>query len=75
MNLYFFLDFGGRTMGYYKDLPHTGGIVFSEEEDKLEKLFKMLIKELANRKRKFSEYGVGTLKAYMEMTNEKKYQL
>lgn len=70
VNLYF-LDFGGRTMGYYKDLPHTGGIVFSEEEDKLEKLFKMLVKELANRKRKFSEYGVGTLKAYMEMTSEK----
>lgn len=67
----YFLDFGGRTMGYYKDLPHTGGIVFSEEEDKLEKLFKMLVKELATRKRKFSEYGVGTLKAYMEITHKK----
>lgn len=67
----YILDFGGRTMGYYQDLPHTGGVVFSEEEDKLEKLFKMLTKELANRKRKFSEYGVGTLHAYMDTSGEK----
>jgi S-DNA-T family DNA segregation ATPase FtsK/SpoIIIE len=70
VNLYI-LDFGGRTMGYYKYLPHTGGVIFSEESDKLDKLFKMLKKELDNRKKKFSEYGVGTLKAYMEATNAK----
>ena len=70
VNLYI-LDFGGRTMGYYKYLPHTGGVIFSEEADRLDKLFKLLRKELESRKKKFSEYGVGTLKAYMEASKKK----
>ncbi|GKX28623.1 type VII secretion protein EssC [Vallitalea longa] len=70
VNLYL-LDFGGRTMGYYQYLPHTGGVIFSEESDKLDKLFKLLKKELDSRKKKFSEYGVGTLKAYMEASKKK----
>ncbi len=70
VNIYI-LDFGGRTMGYYQDLPHVGGTIFSEDEDKVNKLFKMLLKELAHRKKQFSEYGVGTLNAYMEASKQK----
>ncbi|HOQ02068.1 MAG TPA: type VII secretion protein EssC [Acetivibrio clariflavus] len=70
LNLYF-LDFGGRTMGYYNELPHTGGVVFSDDSDKLDKLLKMLVKELEARKRRFSEYGVGNLQSYLEISNSK----
>lgn len=69
VNLYL-LDFGGRTMGYYSELPHTGGVIFSDDEDKLDKLFRMLTKELESRKRKFAEYGVGTLQSYMQISGE-----
>jgi S-DNA-T family DNA segregation ATPase FtsK/SpoIIIE len=70
LNLYL-LDFGGRTMGYYNELPHTGGVIFSDEADKLDKLFRMLTKELENRKRKFAEYGVGSLQSYMQISGRK----
>lgn len=70
LNLYF-LDFGGRTMGYYNELPHTGGVLFSDDADKLDKLFKLLSKELEIRKRKFAEYGVGSLQAYMQISGKK----
>lgn len=69
VNLYL-LDFGGRTMGYYGELPHTGGVIFSDDGDKLDKLFRMLAKELENRKRKFAEYGVGNLQSYMQISGE-----
>lgn len=67
VNLYL-LDFGGRTMGYYSGLPHTGGVIFSDDGDKLDKLFRMLTKELESRKRKFAEYGVGNLQSYMQIS-------
>lgn len=67
VNLYL-LDFGGRTMGYYNELPHTGGVIFSDDADKLDKLFRMFSKELESRKRKFSEYGVGSLQSYMQIS-------
>lgn len=70
VNIYI-LDFGGRTMGYFHELPHVGGIVFSDDADKMDKLFKLLTKELENRKKMFAEYGVGTLKSYMEATGNK----
>jgi len=67
VNLYL-LDFGGRTMGYYSSLPHIGGVIFSDDGDKLDKLFRMFTKELESRKRKFAEYGVGTLQSYMQIS-------
>lgn len=70
LNIYI-MDFGGRTMGYYNELPHVGGVVFSDDEDKINKLFKMLFKELESRKKMFSEYGVGTLSSYMEASKTK----
>lgn len=69
LNIYI-LDFGGRTMAYYQELPHVGGVIFSTDEDKLNKLIKMLTKELENRKRMFSDYGVGSLSSYMEASGK-----
>jgi S-DNA-T family DNA segregation ATPase FtsK/SpoIIIE len=70
INIYI-LDLGGRTMGYFCDLPHVGGVVFADDADKLEKLLKMLNRELENRKKTFSEIGVGNIRAYMEATGRK----
>lgn len=68
-NIYI-IDFGGRTMGVFSDLPHVGGIVYGEDEEKLYKLFKLLFKEIENRKRKFSDIGVNSLAAYKKSTGE-----
>lgn len=70
VNIYI-ADFGGRTMGYYNELPHVGGVVFSDNEEGIGKLFKLFSKELESRKKQFSEYGVGNLKAYMETDGAK----
>ncbi len=70
INIYI-LDLGGRTMGYFGDLPHVGGVVYADDTDKLEKLLRLLNRELESRKKTFSEIGVGNIKAYMESTKHK----
>lgn len=70
INIYI-LDLGGRTMGYFGDLPHVGGVVYADDADKLEKLLRLLNRELESRKKRFSEIGVGNIKAYMESTGKK----
>ncbi|HWP97445.1 MAG TPA: type VII secretion protein EssC [Syntrophomonadaceae bacterium] len=70
VNLYI-LDFGGRTMNVFNELPHLGGIVFDDQAEKLQKLFKLIKKEMENRKRRFSDIGVSSLQAYRQATDEK----
>lgn len=70
INIYI-LDLGGRTMGYFSELPHVGGIVYADDTDKLEKLLRLLNRVLEDRKKTFSEIGVGNIKAYMESTGKK----
>jgi len=65
LNLYI-LDYGGRTLSVFASLPHVGSVLTVDDEDKLKKLMRMLLKELDKRKRLFAEKSVGTLKAYHE---------
>lgn len=65
VNIYI-IDFGSRAMGVFSDLPHLGGVVFPEEDEKLSKLSKLLMKELNHRKIKFSEFGVSNLISYIK---------
>ncbi len=64
------LDFGGRTMGLFSELPHLGGVVLPEDEEKLSKLLKLLTKELESRKRSFSDIGVSSMPAYRKAKGE-----
>ena len=64
------MDFGGWSMGTFKDFPHVGGIVNDNEEEKIEKLARMILKELEVRKKKFAELGVGNINAYKSETCE-----
>jgi len=66
VNMYI-LDFAGRTMAYFNHLPHVGDVVFAEDEMKIKKLFKMIKKELVERKTAFSSLGVNNLKTYIEV--------
>lgn len=70
VNLYL-MDFGGWSLGIFKDFPHVGGVVYDNEDVRLEKLVQMIERRLFERKTKFSDIGVGSLRAYMQATGEK----
>jgi DNA segregation ATPase FtsK/SpoIIIE, S-DNA-T family len=65
LNIYI-MDFGGRTFNIFSDLPHVGGIVMGDEDEKLSKLMKLLKKEIDKRKRLFSDRGVSNLASYRQ---------
>ena len=64
LNIYI-ADFGARILGTFHKAPHAGDVVFDDNEDKTNKLMSMIVKELAKRKIKFSQKGVGTFKDYV----------
>lgn len=63
LNLYA-LDFGGRNLGYLSELPHTGGVVFDDEEEKLTALSSVLQDLIAERKRIFADNNCSTFADY-----------
>lgn len=67
----YIMDFGGWNMGLFKDFPHIGGIANDNESEKIEKLVRLLIRELELRKHKFAEQGVGNIQAYKDISGEK----
>lgn len=70
VNLYL-ADFGGWSLGIFKDFPHVGGVVYDNDEIRLCKLVQMIERRLFERKEKFSDIGVGSLQAYAQATGEK----
>ncbi len=63
LNLYA-MDFGGRNLGYLSNLPHTGGVVFSDDESKLSELAYTLQNIIDERKRVFADNNCGTFTDY-----------
>lgn len=63
LNLYA-MDFGGRNLGYLTDLPHTGGVVFADDENKLSELASVLHDIIDERKRIFADNNCGTFTDY-----------
>lgn len=63
LNLYV-LDFGGRNLGYLSALPHTGGVVFAGEENKISELAVVLNSIIEERKRIFADNNCGTFADY-----------
>ncbi|MDR2180687.1 MAG: type VII secretion protein EssC [Synergistaceae bacterium] len=64
------LDFGTWGMKIFEGLPHTLLVADSNDADKVKKAEEYLLSELASRKQRFAEQGVGTLDAYREVTGE-----
>jgi S-DNA-T family DNA segregation ATPase FtsK/SpoIIIE len=63
VNIYL-LDFSAETLRAFAQAPHVGDVVFAFEKDKIDNLFKMLVEELASRKKLFADYG-GDYISYM----------
>ncbi|WP_234121607.1 type VII secretion protein EssC [Clostridium hydrogenum] len=56
LNIYI-LDFASETLNAFSKAPHVGDVILSHESEKVNNLFKMLNKEIENRKKILSEYG------------------
>jgi len=69
VNLYV-LDFGGRLLTGLAALPHVGGVIVNDEEERLTRLLRFLLRELDRRKVLFASAGVGTLPAYRSETGD-----
>jgi len=69
VNIYI-MDFGGWSMGILKGIPHIGGIANDNEEEKIEKLVRLLTKELEDRRRRFAKEGVQNISTYRQASGE-----
>ena len=65
---YYILDFGSQGFRRYEKAPHVGGVICAGEEEKYQNFFKMLKREIDNRKKVLSEFG-GDYKTYKQ-TNQ-----
>ncbi len=70
VNIYV-MDFNTWGMGIFNNYPHVGEVVNDNEEEKVDKLIKLINKELEIRREKFAKHSVGSIKAYRNATGEK----
>ncbi len=56
LNMYL-LDFGAETLKIYRKAPQVGDVILQNDVDKVNNLFKMISSILAQRKKKFADYG------------------
>ena len=66
----YIMDFGGGSMNLFSNVPHVGGIASDNEEEKIEKLTRLLSNELEDRRRKFAKESVQNIQLYRQATGE-----
>lgn len=66
----YLLDFGGRILTIFRNMPSVGGVVLTDESERVTRLLRCLLQELENRKILFSNAGVSTLQAYRAAVSE-----
>ncbi|OON96807.1 MAG: type VII secretion protein EssC [Candidatus Epulonipiscioides saccharophilum] len=64
----YIMDFGGGSLGMFKQIPHVGGIALGDEAEKITKLSEMIMEELKNRKKLFAVESVLSISSYREAT-------
>jgi len=62
----YLLDFGGRNLSALAGLPHVGGVILADEQERMTRLMRLLLRELETRKKLFAHHGVTTLRAYRD---------
>ena len=66
LNIYA-MDFGGRNLGYLQNLPHTGGVVFAGEDQKISSMVATLQDIIDERKQLFAASNCGTFTEYRSL--------
>lgn len=68
LNIYA-MDFGGRNLRHLEELPHTGGVVYADDEQKVEELVVVLQEIIDERKQIFAMNNCGTFADYRMVSN------
>lgn len=63
-------DYNSRILSCFQHCPAVGGVIFDDEQDKTNKLMKMMLKELSLRKKKLSSVGVGSYREYIRQHHD-----
>ena len=54
---FYILDFGAETLTMFKNAPHVGEVILSQEKEKIENLFKLIAGIIEERKKIFVDYN------------------
>ncbi len=54
---FYILDFGAETMTMFRKAPHVGEVLLATENEKIDNMFKMVIKVIEERKKLFVDYN------------------
>lgn len=65
----YIIDFASMVLKNFESLNHVGGVVVSNEDEKLKNLFKLLTEEVETRKEKLLAAGVSNYLSYKEAGN------
>lgn len=65
VNIYI-LDFASMALKVFSELKHVGGVLVASEDEKIKLFFKMMNKEVKQRKEKFSQMGITSYQSYIE---------
>ncbi|PZD94583.1 type VII secretion protein EssC [Paenibacillus sambharensis] len=66
---FYMLDFASETLRAFEKAPHVGDVLVSHETEKIQNLFKMLLREMDQRKKRFADYG-GDFASYRKSSGE-----
>lgn len=62
----YILDFASKILKIYSALNHVGGVLTDSDDERLKNFFKMIRREIEQRKDVFSQFGAGSYDAYRE---------
>jgi len=65
---YYIIDYGSESLRKFKNFPHVGDIIVSDEQEKLTKLINMVKEIVLERKQLFANYG-GEYNNYIKQNN------
>lgn len=54
---FYILDFGAETLTMFRKAPHVGEVLLATESEKIDNLFKMILKIIEERKKLFVDYN------------------
>ena len=62
---FYILDFGAETLTMFRNAPHVGEVILSNEAEKIANLFKLINQTLEERKKIFTDYN-GSFDFYLD---------
>lgn len=60
------LDFGSMALKVFASMNHTGGVITASDDEKIKNFFRLMSKEIKERKLKFSSLGITSFHSYKE---------